>query len=222
LERLLELRGRWDLAAQLRQLGRFGRLHYIHQAKPLGLGHAILRAKAWVANEPFAVVLSDVLIDGPRPALHQLLEAHARLGMSVVAVERVPPERVTQCGIVGVPPGSASKRLFRVFDVVEKPEPSRAPSDLGIVGRYVLTPEIFGCLTQIASDARGEVQLTDALAILAREGTLYAFVCEGDSFDAGDNRGILELTVRLALRDPDLSPWFRRLLALLKPSSRRF
>jgi UTP--glucose-1-phosphate uridylyltransferase len=221
LERLLERLGRRGLAAQLRRLGRLARLRYVYQPKPLGLGHAVLCAKRQVANEPFAVLLSDVFIDGPRPALRQLLEAYARLGASVVAVEHVPRERVGQCGIVRVHPASSSGRLFRVLDVVEKPEPSRAPSDLGIVGRYVLTPEIFRCLARTLPGAQEEIQLTDALAVLAREGTLFAFVCEGKSFDAGDERGLLELTVRTALRDPKLGSWFRRFLRSLETTSRR-
>jgi UTP--glucose-1-phosphate uridylyltransferase len=221
LERLLERQGRRRLAAQLRRLGRLARLHYVHQPKPSGLGHAVLCARRQVANEPFAVLLSDVFIDGARPALRQLLEVYARVGASVVAVEHVPRERVGQCGIVKVQPASASGHLLRVLDVVEKPEPCRAPSNLGIVGRYVLTPEIFRCLARTAPDSRGEIQLTDALALLAREGTLYAFVCEGKSFDAGDDRGLLELTVRMALRDPQLGLWFRRLLRSLEPSPRR-
>jgi UTP--glucose-1-phosphate uridylyltransferase len=221
LERLLERQGRRSLAAQLRRLGRLARPRYVYQPKPLGLGHAILCARRQVGKEPFAVLLSDVFIAAARPALRQLLEVYARLGTSVVAVERVPPERVGQCGIVRVQPASASGRLFRVLDVVEKPAPGRAPSDLGIVGRYVLTPEIFRCLARTAPDARGEIQLTDALALLAREGTLYAFVCEGKSFDAGDERGLLALTVQMALGDPELGQSFRRLLRSLEPSSRR-
>jgi UTP--glucose-1-phosphate uridylyltransferase len=222
LERMLERQGSWKLAAQLRRLSRLARLRYVRQAKPLGLGHAIWCARRHVANEPFAVLLSDVFIDGPRPALRQLLEAYAQLGASVVAVERVPPERISQCGIVRIRPAAASGRVFRILDIVEKPRPARAPSDLGIVGRYVLTPEIFRCLARTVPDARGEVQLSDALAILAREGTLYGLVCKGKSFDAGDQRGLLELTVRMALGDSELGPWLRRLLRSLELSSRRF
>jgi UTP--glucose-1-phosphate uridylyltransferase len=212
LERLLERRGRRDLAVEVRRLSRLAHLHYVYQPKPLGLGHALLCAKPRITNGPFAVLLTDVFLDGPRPALRQLVEAYARVGASVVAVEHVPPERVSQCGIVRVEPGIASRRFFRVLDVVEKPARSRAPSDLAVVGRYVLTPEILLYLKRTPPDSAGEIQLSDALSAQAREGTLYAFVCEGKSLDAGDERGLLELTVQMALRDPSLSGWFRRYL----------
>jgi UTP--glucose-1-phosphate uridylyltransferase len=218
LESLLEQRGRSDLAEQVRSLSRLCRLRYAREDSALGLGHAVLCARALVGEEPFAVLLSDVFIDGPRPGTRQLIEAYRKVQTSIVAVERVPRDRVGQCGIVAVESESADSRFFRVSDVVEKPDPERAPSDLGIVGRYVLEPEIFDRLERAAPGQGGEIQLTDALAEVAREGRLWAFVCDGKSFDAGDRAGLLQLTIELTLRDPELGGWLRRYLRSLSLS----
>jgi UTP--glucose-1-phosphate uridylyltransferase len=209
LEALLDQRGRHEAAEEVRRLSRITRIGFVCQQEPLGLGHAVLCAKSLVGREPFAVLLPDVFLLGPRPATAQLIEARTESGESVVAVESVQPDRISHCGIVGVGQDSARGRLLRVQGVVEKPVPSEAPSNLAIMGRYVLNPEIFDCLERTTPGAGNEIQLTDALAILARDQDLRAFLCEGKAFDAGDRYGFFQLSVELALRDPELGAWLR-------------
>lgn len=209
LEALLERRKQYDLVEAMRCLSRSVKITFVRQDKPKGLGHAVLCAKPSVEREPFAVLLADVFLLGQQPAIGQLLQAREREVGSLVAVERVLAERISQCGIVAVEKNTPSDRLFRVRAVVEKPEPSDAPSDLGIMGRYVLEPEIFDYLARTKPGSGDEVQLTDALAMLAKERGLWAFLCEGESFDAGDRDGFFQLSVELALRDPKLATWLQ-------------
>lgn len=213
LESLLDRQGRHDVAEEIRRMSRSVRLNFVPQEQPLGLGHAVLCAKPLVGWEPFAILLPDVFLLGPRPAIAQLIETRADRAASVVAVERIPLERIHQCGIVNIESHSPSERLFRVRGVVEKPIPSTAPSNLGIMGRYVLEPEIFGCLERTKLGAGNEIQLTDALAILAQEGGLRALLCEGKTFDAGDRNGFFQLSVELALRDSELDAWLQHRFA---------
>jgi UTP--glucose-1-phosphate uridylyltransferase len=212
LEKLLARRGRKEEAEQVRELSKLAELRFVVQEQPLGLGHAVLCAKQAVGLEPFAVLLSDVFLLGPRPTTQQLMEVYAERGMPVVAVEHVARERVSQCGIVDAEPLAGQGRLLRVRNIIEKPKPEAAPSDLGIAGRYVLGPEIFDCLERTPRGTGGEVQLSDALSILSREGGLLAYICEGKSIDAGDREGLFKLAVELALRDRELGGWLRRRL----------
>lgn len=212
LEKLLERRGQKEAAHGIRELSTFARMRFVEQSEPLGLGHAVLCARSLVGREPFAVLLPDVFLLGPRPALRELVDAFAETGASVVTVERVGRERISQCGIVAVDATASGEKLYRVRDLVEKPNTAEAPSDLGIMGRYVLVPEVFECLESTEPGSGNEIQLTDALGILARQGELQCLLWEGESFDAGDARGFFKLGVEFALRDAELGAWLRRRL----------
>src|SRR5262244_1362867 len=162
---------------------------YTRQKEPLGLGHAVLVARDLVGDEPFAVLLGDVLIPGENPATKQLIDVYEATGVGAIAVEEVPRERTHLYGIVAGEPAPQppfGARLLRIHDLVEKPKPENAPSNLGITGRYVLPPAIFECLARTQPGTGGEIQLTDALRLLAQEQGLWAYIYEGVSYDAGD------------------------------------
>jgi UTP--glucose-1-phosphate uridylyltransferase len=192
---------------------------YTRQKEPLGLGHAVLVAKDLVGDEPFAVLLGDVLIPGKNPATKQLIEVYAATGVGAIAVEEVPREKTHLYGIVAGEPAPQppfGARLLRIRDLVEKPKPENAPSNLAITGRYVLPPQIFDCLERTKPGAGGEIQLTDALRILAQEHGLWAYIYEGLSYDAGDKLGFLKATVEIALQNDELGGDFREYLKNLK------
>ena len=219
LERFLETHGKRAQADLVRQISNMVQVSYTRQKEPLGLGHAVLVARDLVGDEPFAVLLGDVIIMGPRPATLQLKEVYEATGLGVIAVEEVPRERTQLYGIVAGEPAATSHadpRLLRVRDLVEKPSPDRAPSNLAITGRYVLPPEIFNCLEETRPGAGGEIQLTDGLKLLAKKAGLWACVYEGVSHDAGDKLGFLKATVEIALKNHDLGEEFRSYLRALK------
>ena len=219
LERFLEERGKSDLAEQVRRISNLIHFSYTRQKEPLGLGHAVLTAKELVGDEPCAVLLGDVIIDGPRPATRQLADVYESTGVGAIAVEAVPREQIHLYGVVNVEPVQDPRwgdRLLRIRDLVEKPKPEEAPSNLGITGRYVLPPEIFECLEETAPGRGGEIQLTDALRLLAQRQGLWAYVYEGTSYDAGDKLGFLKATVELALKMPEFRDSFRAYLRSLK------
>jgi UTP--glucose-1-phosphate uridylyltransferase len=191
---------------------------YTRQKEALGLGHAVLRAMELVGNEPFAVVLSDDVIDAEVPCLRQLLDIYEFFGSPVVAVMEVPPESISSYGAIDAEPISHNgtrDRVFRIRDLVEKPKPSEAPSNLAIVGRYVLIPEIFQSLQAIEPGSGSEIQLTDALRHLLRTRPIYAYRFEGTRYDAGDKLGFLKATVEFTLRRHDLGGPFREYLKSL-------
>jgi len=172
LERFLEERGKSELAELVRRISNMVHFSYTRQKEPLGLGHAVLAARELVGDEPFAVLLGDVIIPGLRPATQQLMEIYEATGVGAIAVEQVPPEKTYLYGIVDGEPASQppwDARLLRVRNLVEKPQPADAPSNLGITGRYVLPPEVFDCLERTPPGSGGEIQLTDGLRLLARE-----------------------------------------------------
>ena len=172
-----------------------------------------------MGNEPFAVLLGDVIIPGPRPATRQLLDIYEATGIGAIAVEDVPPSKTGLYGIVDVEPANDSKwgdRLLKIRDLVEKPSPAEAPSTLAVTGRYVLPPEVFDCLERTKPGRGGEIQLTDALRLLAKERGLYAYVCEGKAHDAGDKLGFLKATVEIGLDNPAIGAEFREYLKSLK------
>jgi UTP--glucose-1-phosphate uridylyltransferase len=215
LEQLLESRNKKDLLASVRNISDMIEVAYIRQKEALGLGHAVLRARDVVGDEPFAVVLSDDVIDAQVPCLLQMLEVYERVGASVVALMEVPPEQISAYGVVKavpVPHSGASDRLFRIHDLVEKPAQAEAPSNLAIIGRYVLDPEIFLSLEAIPPGSLGEIQLTDGLRHLLRSRPIYGYRFEGTRYDAGDKLGFLKATVEFALRRPDLGGPFREYL----------
>ena len=192
---------------------------YVRQKEALGLGHAVLRARDMVGAEPFAVVLSDDVIDAEIPCLRQLLDIHEFFSAPVLAVMEVPKESISFYGVVDAEPvahNGCKDRLFRIRDMVEKPKASEAPSNLAIIGRYVLTPEIFDCLTQVEPGSGGEIQLTDGLKQLLRSRPVYAYRFEGKRYDAGDKLGFLMATVEFALQRHDLGEAFRGYLKGLK------
>jgi UTP--glucose-1-phosphate uridylyltransferase len=219
LERYLEEKGRPDQAEMVRHISDMVQVSYTRQKEPLGLGHAVLVAKDLVGDEPFAVLLGDVLIPGENPATRQLIKVYEATGVGAIAVEEIPREKTHLYGIVGgeaAPQGPFGERLLRIRELVEKPKPDEAPSNLSITGRYVLPPAIFDCLERTKPGAGGEIQLTDAMKILAKEQGLWAYIYEGISYDAGDKLGFLIATVELALQNKQLGEPFRNYLKNLK------
>src|SRR5215470_12640062 len=219
LERFLEEKGKKEQAALVRQISDLVQVSYTRQKEPLGLGHAVLVAKDLVGDEPFAVLLGDVLIPGENPATKQLIDVYEATGVGAIAVEEVPREKTYLYGIVAGEPAPQppfGNRLLRIRDLIEKPKPADAPSNLAITGRYVLPPAIFDCLERTKPGAGGEIQLTDALRILAREQGLWALIYQGVSYDAGDKLGFLKATVELALLNEELGEAFRAYLKTLK------
>jgi UTP--glucose-1-phosphate uridylyltransferase len=219
LEYLLESRNKRDLLSIVHNISDMINVSYIRQKEALGLGHAVLRAMELVGDEPFSVVLADDLIDAETPCLRQLLDVHAFFGAPVLAVMEVPHESISAYGCIDAEPvhhNGRSDRVYRIRDLVEKPDPSVAPSNLAIIGRYVLTPEIFDSLQAIEPGTGGEIQLTDALKHLLRSRPIYAYRFEGTRYDAGDKLGFLKATVEYALRRHDLGDPFREYLKALK------
>ena len=213
LEYFLEQRGETKLLEEMRELSNLVNICYIRQKEQLGLGHAILAAKDVVGGEPFAVLLPDDIIDAKVPALKQLLEVYERYQTNVVAVERVAKRDTVKYGIVE--PEKISRRLHQVLSLVEKPEPPDAPSNLGIVGRYILMPEVFEALKVTRPGKNGEIQVTDALQLLLKEQKIIACEFEGVRYDTGNPQGWLEATIALALNHPDFGPRLREYLRRL-------
>jgi UTP--glucose-1-phosphate uridylyltransferase len=219
LENLLETRGKKDLLAIVRGISDMINVSYVRQKEALGLGHAVLRAMELVGEEPFAVVLADDVIEAETPCLRQLLDVYDFFCSPVLAVMEVPPEAISSYGAIeaeAVHHNGCNDRVYRIRDLVEKPKATEAPSNLAIIGRYVLTPEIFHSLQAIEPGAGGELQLTDALKHLLRSRPIYAYRFEGTRYDAGDKLGFLKATVEFALRRPDLGAPFREYLKGLK------
>jgi UTP--glucose-1-phosphate uridylyltransferase len=219
LEHLLESRGKKDLLAVVHSVSDMFNVAYIRQREALGLGHAVLRAHELVGDESFAVVLSDDVIDAEIPCLRQLLDVHEFFAAPVLAVMEVPKESLSSYGVVDAEPvahNGSKDRLYRIRDMVEKPKPEEAPSNLAIIGRYVLTPEIFECIENVEPGSGGEIQLTDGLKALLRTRPVYAYRFEGTRYDAGDKLGFLKATVEFALRRHDLGGPFREYLKTLK------
>ena len=219
LERFLEEKGKTAQAEMVRRISDMVQVSYTRQKEPLGLGHAVLVAKDLVGDEPFAVLLSDVLIPGENPATKQLVQVYEATGIGAIAVEEVPHEKTHFYGIVAgeaAPIAPFGERLLRIRELVEKPKPADAPSNLAITGRYVLPPAIFECLERTEPGAGGEIQLTDAMKILAKEQGLWAYIYDGISYDAGDKLGFLKATVEIALQNPEFGAAFRSYLKTLK------
>jgi UTP--glucose-1-phosphate uridylyltransferase len=192
---------------------------YVRQKEALGLGHAVLRAREMVAEEPFAVILSDDVIDSEVPCLRQLIDVYEFYGAPVVALMEVPNESISAYGVVDAEPVSHAggrNRLYRVRNMVEKPKANEAPSNLAIIGRYILTPEVFRSLDAIEPGSGGEIQLTDGLKHLLRSRPIYGYRFEGTRYDAGDKLGFLRATVEFALKRHDLGNEFREYLRGLK------
>jgi UTP--glucose-1-phosphate uridylyltransferase len=218
LEHLLETRNKKDLLATVRAVSDMIDVSYTRQKEALGLGHAVLRARELVADEPFAVILSDDIIDSEVPCLRQLLDVYEFYSSPVVALMEVPKENISAYGVVDAEPVShagGQNRLFRIRNMVEKPKAEEAPSNLAIIGRYVLTPEVFKSLEAVEPGSGGEIQLTDGLKHLLRNRPIYGYRFEGTRYDAGDKLGFLKATVEFALKRYDLGEEFRAYLKTL-------
>jgi UTP--glucose-1-phosphate uridylyltransferase len=214
LENLLRERGKEEMFEEARSVSELARVSYVRQKQALGLGHAILQARDFVEGEPFAVMLADDVVDAEVPALKQMLKIYEETGAPVLGTMSVAGEAISRFGVLDaeeIRPG-----VFRVRDMVEKPPYSEAPSDLAIIGRYILTPDIFDELERTRPGAGGEIQITDAMRSLLKTRSFYAVRFEGTRHDAGDKLGFLIATVEFALKRPDLGPQFREYLRSLK------
>jgi UTP--glucose-1-phosphate uridylyltransferase len=219
LEQALESKGKKDLLNIVRSVSDMINVAYVRQKEALGLGHAVLRAKELVGAEPFAVILSDDVIASEIPCVRQLLDIYEFYGAPVVALMEVEGDAISQYGAVdaeAVSHNGNRDRVFRIRNMVEKPKPSEAPSNLAIIGRYVLTPEIFDSLESTTPGTGGEIQLTDGLKHLLRNRPIYGYKFEGKRYDAGDKLGFLRATVEFALNRYDLGAPFREYLKTLK------
>ncbi len=214
LETFLEARGKGELAAEIRKISNMINFSYVRQGEPLGLGHAVLVARTLVGDEPFAVILGDDVIDATPPALQQMIEIFAAVSGPVIAVERVPRDEVSAYGVIASEP--AGDHVHRILDLVEKPKPEEAPSNLAIIGRYILTPDIFPELEATATDRTGEIQLTNGLRRLLAKRPLYACEIRGVRHDTGSKLGFLRAVVYFALKRPDLADAFRAYLRSLE------
>lgn len=215
LESDLERKGKNELLEQVRKVSEMAEIHYIRQKAPLGLGHAVLKGKTFAGGEPVAVLLPDEIIVGEEPCIGQMMRAFERTGDSTLGVRAVPEEETHRYGIVDGQPLEGYSGWYEVTDMVEKPPAGQAPSNLAIIGRYVITPEIFEILEETPRGSGGELQLTDALLTLSGRQRMLACDIEGRRFDAGDKLGFLEATAYLALKREDIGPAFRDFLIKL-------
>jgi UTP--glucose-1-phosphate uridylyltransferase len=219
LERMLEDRKKLDLLKIVRSISDMIHVAYVRQKEALGLGHAVLMARELVGNEPFAVLLADDVIDAKVPCLKQMVEVFDEKQCSVLATQVIEGKMISSYGVLDVKPVEDSRfadRLFEIKNMVEKPKPEDAPSNLAIIGRYILTPAIFDCLANTPTGAGGELQLTDGMRLLLQKEKMYAYVYEGRRHDAGDKLGFLKATVEFALKREDLGIPFREYLKGLK------
>jgi len=213
LEKMLEERKKTELLKIVRSISDVIHLAYVRQKEALGLGHAVLMARELVGSEPFAVLLADDVIDHPVPALKQMACVFEQKQCSVIAAQVVEGKAISSYGVFDAKPADGfNGRLFEVKNMVEKPKPEEAPSNLAIIGRYILTPAIFDCLAQTSTGASGELQLTDGMRMLLKQEKMYAYVYEGRRYDTGDKLGFLKATVEFALKRDDLGGAFREYL----------
>jgi UTP--glucose-1-phosphate uridylyltransferase len=217
LEQVLEARGKTVQLQEVRQISNMISVSYVRQKEALGLGHAILAARDNVGGEPFAVMLGDDIIDSQVPCLSQMMQLFEKLQASIIATCEVPRAEISHYGVIrGFPVDGFNGRVYRIQDVVEKPPASEAPSNLAIIGRYILTPQIFPLLEKTRKGSGGEIQLTDGIRHLLEQQPVYAYMFEGTRYDAGDKLGFLKATVEFALRRTDLGSDFRQYLKSLK------
>jgi UTP--glucose-1-phosphate uridylyltransferase len=217
LESFLEARGKGDQLAEVRKISAMMNFAYVRQGEPLGLGHAVLVARPLVGDEPFAVILADDVIDAEPPAIKQLIDVFSRVNGPVLAVERVRRDEISSYGVIAVEPNAQlGPGVYQVRDLVEKPPRDEAPSDLAIIGRYVLTPDIFPALEATKRDRTGEIQLTNGLRGLLKSRPIYACEVSGVRHDTGNKLGFLKAVVYFALRRPDLAGPFSAYLEALE------
>lgn len=210
LESMLQQKGESELLEEVRRIAALANIRFVRQAEPRGLGHAILATRELVGNEPFAVFLPDDIFDAEPPLMKQMLEVYRQHQGSVIALRRVAKEDTRRYGMVK--PQQVSERVYRILDMVEKPAPEEAPSDLAILGRYILTPEIFAALRVTPPGKGGEIQLTDGLALLLKQQAIYGYAFDGTYYDAGKPLGLLKASVSMGIRHPGIGADFREYL----------
>jgi UTP--glucose-1-phosphate uridylyltransferase len=213
LEHLLRERGKEEALRQVRAISEMARISYVRQREALGLGHAILQARDFVEGEPFAVMLADDIVDAETPALRQMMEVYEKYDAPVIGTMQVEGEAISRFGVIDA--DKVSEGVYKIIDMVEKPPFTEAPSDLAIIGRYILTPDIFDEIEQTRPGAGGEIQITDAMRSLLKKRPFYAVRFRGTRHDAGDKLGFLIATVEFALKHDDLGPEFREYLRSL-------
>ena len=218
LEKMLEERGKTDLLEVVRNISDMIHIAYVRQKEAMGLGHAVLMSRELIGDEPFAVILADDIIDAEVPCLKQMIDVYNETGCSVLATQVVEGKAISSYGVLDAKPvpGKWDDRLFEVQNLVEKPKPEDAPSNLAIIGRYILTPAIFEMLDSTPLGAGGELQLTDGLKNLLKKEKIYGYSFEGKRHDTGDKLGFLKATVEFALKRDDLGGDFRAYLKTLK------
>ncbi|WP_153461730.1 UTP--glucose-1-phosphate uridylyltransferase GalU [Sediminibacillus terrae] len=210
LELELEAKGKQELLKQVRKISDLVNIHFIRQKEPKGLGHAIYCAKSFIGNEPFAVMLGDDIVENEKPCLLQMLEVYGQYKTTILGVQGIANEDVGKYGVVYG--NEIEDKIYKVSGLVEKPSVEEAPSNIAILGRYVITPAIFEILEQTAPGKGGEIQLTDALKDLAQKEKMYAYTFEGRRYDVGDKQGFLQATVEFALQREDLRKDFLNFL----------
>ncbi|MBI3995898.1 MAG: UTP--glucose-1-phosphate uridylyltransferase GalU [Nitrospirae bacterium] len=214
LEENLRENGKKGLLKEIQEITELAEFCYVRQRHARGLGHAVLCARHLIGNEPFAVLLGDDILDAQVPALRQMIQIYERLRCPVVGIQPVPKSEVHQYGVIKAAP--VEPDLYRIEDLVEKPVSQKAPSNLAVIGRYILTPDIFEALEKTPPGKNGEIQLTDALRILAHQRAMYGKQLQGTRYDAGDKLGFLKATVEFGLKRPDLGEPFQQYLKSLK------
>ncbi|MEY9865549.1 UTP--glucose-1-phosphate uridylyltransferase [Peribacillus sp. B2I2] len=202
LEMLLQKKGQNDLLKTVENISNMVDIHYVRQKEPLGLGHAVLCAKTFIGDEPFAVLLGDDIVDSRVPALKQLMERYNKVRASIIGCKEVLPADVSKYGIVNFQ--EQYEDLFLVKNLVEKPKVEEAPSTQAIIGRYILSPAIFEILETLQPDPKGEIQLTEALDLLLKKEPLYSYIIDGHRYDVGDKFGFLQASIDFAMKRPEL------------------
>ena len=217
LENELEERGKDELLKQVRQISGMINIAFVRQKKAMGLGHAVLMARELVGDEPFGVILPDDVIDAEAPCLKQMIDVYNETGSSILATQEVEGKAISAYGVLdATPTGKHGGRLYEVKDMVEKPKPEDAPSNLAIIGRYILTPAIFDMLAATEPGKGGELQLTDGIKALLKHEKVYGYTFEGTRHDTGDKLGMLKATVEFGLKREDLGEDFRRYLKTIQ------
>lgn len=210
LEMRLKGQKKIELLKQLKEISDFPGIHYVRQKEPMGLGDAILKAEKHIGNEPFAVLLGDDIIANNQSCTGQLMSVFSRFHSSIISIELLPPEKISSYGIIR---GSEIEPdIFAIQDIIEKPTPDSAPSNMGAVGRYIFVPEIFDCLKRTSPGVGNEIQLTDAIRLLLQEQPVYAFKFKGKRYDTGDKLGYIETIIEYALKDPHLQKNLKKFL----------
>lgn len=210
LENELLRAGKTDYIEQIERISSLANIHYVRQKEALGLGHAIYCAKSFAGNSPFAVLLGDDVVSARVPCLKQMIDVYEKYSSCILGVQRVAPEDISKYGAIDG--AQVEDKVYRVRNMVEKPKKEDAPSDVAVLGRYIITPEIFDCLEKTAPGAGGEIQLTDALALLAKRQSVYAYNFDGKRYDVGTKMGFLQATVEFALNRADLKDDFMKYL----------